>query len=79
MNGSLLYHHSWCENISPIKPVAACCREKKGGQVRQQMFSLLCFSCMLRLSVEQKISDVDTAGVWWFQFDDATGRQPTGK
>lgn len=39
---------------------------------------LLCFSWMLTISIEDKISDVSSAGVWWFQFDAAGGRQPTG-
>lgn len=39
---------------------------------------VLCFPWMLTISIEDKISDVSSAGVWWFQFGAAGGRQPTG-
>ncbi|KAM7371693.1 hypothetical protein PAMP_008907 [Pampus punctatissimus] len=58
-------------HVSMTKPH----RAKRANRL---LYSLLHFSCMLRISIEDKISDVGSAGVWWFQFDAAGGRQPTG-
>lgn len=64
------------KNSFPIKPVASCCRKKE--HIFEPNVSLLCYFYMLRISIECRISDVGNAGVRWFQFDAAGGRQPTG-
>lgn len=51
--------------------------QKKSRQETKCSLSVLLF-LYVKDFYRGKISDVGSAGVWWFQFDAEDGRQPTG-